>query len=275
MNARRLAVRRALPLALMAASGFAGLGYQIVWTEQCSLALGHDSAAVLAVVTAFLGGLGLGGIVLGAPIERSLRPLRWYAACELVVAAWSLALSFVAPAFHDVLGRAIGFHASPGRQWVLAFLGTFGLFLPATAAMGAALPAMERLTHELERRGRSIAGLYAANTFGAVLGVLVAAFWWVPALGLRHTAAACSGLNLGCAVLALAALPSTAPPAAPAPPEPGARAGVVKLAVTGFLGIGYEVLVVRVLSQLTEDTVYTFALLLAVYLFGSAFGAAA
>ena len=27
----------------MAASGFAGLGYQIVWIQQCSLWLGHES----------------------------------------------------------------------------------------------------------------------------------------------------------------------------------------------------------------------------------------
>src|SRR5262249_55409522 len=44
--------------------------------------------------------------------------------------------------------------------------------------------------------------------------------------------------------------------------------------LTGLLGIGYEVLVVRVLSQVAENTVYTFAMLLAVYLAGSAAGAA-
>ena len=43
-----------LALLLMAASGFAGLGYQIVWTQQFGLVLGHESAAVLAVVAAFL-----------------------------------------------------------------------------------------------------------------------------------------------------------------------------------------------------------------------------
>ena len=43
----------------------------------------------------------------------------------------------------------------------------------------------------------------------------------------------------------------------------------------GLLGIGYEVLVVRVLSQVAENTVYTFAILLAVYLVGTALGAAA
>jgi spermidine synthase len=46
------------------------------------------------------------------------------------------------------------------------------------------------------------------------------------------------------------------------------------LAVTGLLGIGYEVVVVRVLSQVSENTVYTFAMLLAVYLVGTAAGAA-
>ena len=53
-----------------------------------------------------------------------------------------------------------------------------------------------------------------------------------------------------------------------------APALLLLLALTGLLGIGYEVLVVRVLSQVTEDTVYTFAMLLAVYLVGSAAGAA-
>jgi spermidine synthase len=41
-----------------------------------------------------------------------------------------------------------------------------------------------------------------------------------------------------------------------------------------LLGNGYEVLVVRVLSQVAENTVYTFAILLAVYLVGTAIGAA-
>lgn len=39
-----------LALALMFASGFAGLGYQIVWTQQAGLWLGHEAAAVLGVV---------------------------------------------------------------------------------------------------------------------------------------------------------------------------------------------------------------------------------
>jgi spermidine synthase len=46
------------------------------------------------------------------------------------------------------------------------------------------------------------------------------------------------------------------------------------LFVTGLLGIGYEVLAVRVASQVLENTVYSFACVLAVYLLGTAAGAA-
>ena len=110
--------------------------------------------------------------------------------------------------------------------------------------------------------------------------MLAAAFWLVPGLGLARTAGVCVALNLLCGVASLARVPGarrdpracTATAATSA--APGARGLLVRLAFTGLLGIGYEVLVVRVLSQVTEDTVYTFAMLLAVYLVGSAAGAA-
>ncbi len=67
---------------LMIASGLAGLGYQIVSTQQSALWLGHEAAAVRAVITAVFGGMGFGALILGRAIERSARPAWWYAACE-------------------------------------------------------------------------------------------------------------------------------------------------------------------------------------------------
>ena len=169
---------------LMAASGFAGLGYQIVWTQQSALWLGHETAAVLAVVAAFFGGLAMGALALGSRIDRSAYPARWYAACEAVIGGWSLALIFLmAPVSSWLLGF-IGAQAGALTQWLVVFLGTFALLLPATAAMGATLPAMERVVSQLRVQGAPIAMLYAANTFGAVIGVLAAAFVLVPRFGL-------------------------------------------------------------------------------------------
>jgi spermidine synthase len=259
----------------MLASGFAAMGYEIVWTQQSALWLGHESAAVLAVVAALFGGLAVGGLVLGARIEASTRPVRWYAGCELVVALWGVVLRFLASPFSGWVVRAIGAQPSAAWQWAVTLSTTFLVLLPATAAMGATLPAMERLTVPLRDQGRSIAALYASNTFGSVLGVVAAAFWLVPGVGLARSAAICIALNALCGVAALVGFPATIQRAPGLPVDrPVARRAVIRLAVTGFLGIGYEVVVVRVLGQVTEDTVYTFAMLLAMYLVGSAAGAA-
>ncbi len=269
-------VRLPLPMLLMMASGFAGLGYQIVWTQQSALWLGHESAAVLAVVAAFFGGLAIGAWTTGPHIERSAHPVRWYVACEALIAAWGLVLIGAMASWSDRMLGLVGVQPSPLWQWTVAFVGTFFVLLPATAAMGATLPAMERITARMRVEGRSIAAHYAANTFGAVLGVLASAFWLVPTIGLTRTAAICISLNVLCAAIASTTLSTMEVLPAQRPmPRPGASGVRTRLALTGLIGIGYEVLVVRVLSQVSEDTVYTFALLLAVYLLGSAGGAAA
>ena len=107
-----------------------------------------------------------------------------------------------------------------------------------------------------------------------MIGVLVTAFWLIPEVGLARTAGLCAVLNLACAGAALT-LAATAPLRPQIPARPAQQGVLAVLAATGLLGIGYEVLVVRILSQVAEDTVYTFAILLAVYLVGSALGAAA
>jgi len=259
---------------LMAASGFAALGYQIVWLQQCALWLGHETPAVLAVVTAFFGGTALGALLLGPRIDASPRPARWYQGCEAAIGLWCLAFALAAPWVSTRLLELIGSQPSPAWQWSVVFVGTFLLLLPATAAMGATLPAMERLLRMSRLSGEPIAVLYAANTLGAVLGVLAAAFLMVPVLGLWATTWLCAVINLGCAIVAARIFPATVA-VAPRPIEAIGGQSLAVLAATGFLGIGFEVLVVRVLSQVAENTVYTFAVLLAAYLAGTSLGAAA
>jgi spermidine synthase len=266
----------ALACLLMVASGFAGLAYQIVWTQQSTSWLGHESAAVLAVVAAFFGGLALGALTLGSRIDRSARPARWYAGCEVVIGVWSLTLAtLLEPASSALLGL-IGPQPSASWHWFVAFFGTAVLLLPATVAMGATLPAMERVFAATSVRNISISALYAANTAGAVVGVIAAAFWLVPQLGLAHSALACAVLNFACAAVALSLQTKGSNRERERGIETARRPShiLLLLGATGLLGIGYEVLVVRALSQVAENTVYTFALLLAVYLIGTALGAA-
>ena len=68
-----------LAMLLMFASGAGGLVWQMVWTAQFGLALGHEIVAVLSVIAAFFGGISAGSFLLAHRIERSLYPGRWSA----------------------------------------------------------------------------------------------------------------------------------------------------------------------------------------------------
>jgi len=123
---------------------------------------------------------------------------------------------------------------------------------------------------------RVTAGVYGVNTAGAVAGTLMSTFFLLPALGLSGTLLCLAGTNFVCALGALSsgAMQSRAPEAAKEWRQ--SRAGDLRLTVTlfatGLLGIGFEVLVVRLAAQVLQNTIYSFAGLLAAYLLGTAAG---
>lgn len=259
-------------------SGIAGLGYQIVWTRMFTAGLGHEIPAVLAVVTAFFSGSALGAWLLDQPICRSRRPGRWYAVLELTIGLWAFCSVALIPMANVVIRDWTGASPSAFRQWLLSFAVPFAVLLPATVAMGATLPALERWIAPQTEDGRCVGALYAANTIGAFAGVLAASFLLVPALGLTNSVLLFGSINLLCA---FAAFPLTSPVVA-VPRDRDRSLGVEApvdglhwiLFGSGLLGIGYEVLGVRALSQVLEGTVYTFAATLAVFLLSTAIGAA-
>lgn len=268
----------------MLLSGAISLAWQMIWTAQLATALGHEIIAVLAVVAAFFSGLAIGSYAMGRRIAACQAPGRWYAALEVVIALWGIALTALLPWFNDATYALIGAQPSVFWHWSLAFALPTILLLPATAAMGMTLPAVER---QLSGASSRLGGLYAANTLGAVVGVLAVVFIAIPQFGVQSTAWVCSGINAACAALAfwlwrkplavndplVPVVPTEA--AVPTATLRGAPSGEIgwRLLLTGIFGIGYEVLAVRVLSQATENTVYSYALLLAVYLLGTALGA--
>ena len=72
--------------ALLFLSGAAALIYQVLWIKQLSLVVGVDVYAITTGVSAFFGGLGLGGYLFGRKADRSARPFLLYAFLEIGVA---------------------------------------------------------------------------------------------------------------------------------------------------------------------------------------------
>jgi spermidine synthase len=291
---------RPAALLLFFLSGAAGLGYQMVWAKMLAEGLGHEIPAVLAVVAAFLGGMALGAWSLDGLIARARRPGLWYGALEITIGLWGFLSARFIPDLNRSMPSLLGLDPDPGRHWALAFGLPFLILSPATLALGATFPAMERFLAPLMYRERSVGAVYSANTLGAVAGTLAAAFFLAPAVGFRHSLWALAAINLFCGLLAGAVQRKAGPFAyavrktdelrarsrrvESASLEKGPDAGsadgpsVFRLRatvfVTGLLGIGYELVGIRVLSQVLENTVYTFASVLSFFLLGTALGAA-
>lgn len=258
-------------------SGFAALGFQLMWTRIFAIGIGHELGSVLAVISAFFGGLTLGAWLLDKPISDSRNPGYWYAALEGTIGVWG-AFSLVAiPVANRLIFRWTGLESPNLWRWAVCFAVPFLTLLPATFCMGATLPAMERAVAAFTGSDRPIPGLYSVNTFGAVFGAFAAVFVISPRLGFRATVLLYAGMALTCSLSALGLASQSASAGKPfsgnalVPIRPDRIA--LTLFFTGLLGIGYEIVVTRALSQFFEDSVYTYASLLMIYLLGTALGA--
>src|SRR4051794_25465638 len=78
--------RTAPVAALLFGSGFCALIYQTAWLREFRLIFGASTAASAAVLAIFIGGLGIGGLLLGGRADRHPRPLLFYSTLEGIVA---------------------------------------------------------------------------------------------------------------------------------------------------------------------------------------------
>src|SRR5215510_3544545 len=130
---------------IVVASGFAGLGYEIVWTRVLSLALGTEMMAVLGAVAGFFGGLALGAFTLDRSIRHATSPRVVYAVLEAVIGLWGVISIWLLPSAGRTLPPLLGTEPAPVLLWAASFALPALVLLPATAAMGGTLAALERM----------------------------------------------------------------------------------------------------------------------------------
>lgn len=263
--------------ALFFLSGMVALAYEVVWVRALGLVVGNSLWAAVAVVAAYMGGMAAGSALVARRMHRLRRHLRLYGLAEAVAALVALATG---PALHVLQGVAARLGPEPLADWGLPLLARFGLawaFLALpTVAMGATLPLLVARVGQKKALAWRVGRLYAANTFGAVTGVVLAGFVVLPALGERGTLASFATLGLLVAGVAWFVEPHV--PAATAVSEPRARPDermwLFYPALFGFVALACELVWTRVLLLHLGSRVYAFALILAVYLVGIALGAA-
>lgn len=262
-----------LVASLFVVSGAASLAYQVVWVRALGLVVGNSLWAAVAVVAAYMGGMAAGSALASRLVGGIRAHLRVYAWLEGLAACWALLTPGVLPGLQH-LAAQLG--PELFASWGLPLLGRLGVawaFLAVpTTALGATLPVLVARV-PAKALGLSVSRLYAANTFGAVLGTFAAGFVGLPLLGERGTMAAAATLGLavaGCAWFLERRLPRL-----PAPvPTVAGRAGwyLAYPFVFGLMALSLELVWTRLLLLHLGSRVYAFALLLAVYLVGLALG---
>ncbi len=296
---------RAVILACFFLSGASGLILEMLWTRMLTLVFGSTTLAVSTVLTAFMGGLGLGSYLAGKFADRLKTPVRAYAIIEASVGLYALLVPVIV-SFYPALNR--GLWSAFGDRYallsVLRFVASAGLLIIPTTLMGATLPILARhfVQHpwELRRVGLRIGTLYSVNLFGAVAGSFFAGFVFLPQLGLRWTnvTAAAFNLTLAGAVLVarrFIATPATGTPSFEAlldeaaadgrieagalPPAPlvDARSRRVALGafiVSGATAMTLQVMWTRALAVLIGSSIFSFTIILVAFLIGLGIGSA-
>ena len=263
-----------LLLILLAGSGCAALIYEIVWFQLLQLVIGSSAVSLGLLLAAYMGGLCLGSILLARYVSPHLHPVRVYGYLEFGIGAFGLLALFGVP----VVGRLYLAGASEGLLGlVLRGLVATVCLLPPTMLMGGSLPAIARWVESTPQGISSLGYLYGANIAGAVLGCVFAGFYLLREFDMAVATYAAAAINVAVALASLA-LASLMPydSRAAADREGTAAsanhlvAGVayVAIALSGLCALGAEVVWTRLLSLLLGATVYTFSIILAVFLVG-------
>jgi spermidine synthase len=286
--------------AIFVLSGAAGLTYEIVWSRQLVLIFGNTTQAIAAILTGYFAGMAIGNLIGGRLADRVRSGLRLYAGLELLL----VVVVLVTPVLFTAVRGAYGWaYSLLEEDHVLLGATRFALALlalaPATILMGATLPS---LTRHLARRAADLGDvfgrLYAANTLGAVLGAMVAGFFFIEILGLTGSlvAGAIGSAIAGLIALRLAVLEERAParatvtdadsrmPQRAITSERGTsvtgalgahdvrRLALAVAFVSGLTSLGYQTLWTRLLSSGTGSVSYVFSAILVFFLIGLALG---
>jgi spermidine synthase len=265
----------ALILVLLAGSGCAALIYEVVWFQQLQLVIGSSAVSLGLLLATYMGGLFLGSVALPRLIPAGHHPLHLYGLLELGTAILGILILSGLPyvgAFY-ITSAAQGFPNVLLRGIMAAVC-----LLPPTILMGATFPILSRWL-EPTRSGVSWMGLfYGANIAGAVIGCLWSGFYLLRVYDLATTTYVAVGMN---AVVALASF-GLAPDEYRAPAhgvckerDARAREGTaiyIAIALSGLSALGAQVVWTRLLSVLFGTTVYSFSIILAVFLVGLGIG---
>ena len=178
------------PLLLVAAlTGLSSFIYEIVWIRMLGLVLGSSTHAFELMLSSFILGLALGGYWIKSRIDHVPDMMRYLATVQIVMGVLAFATLPVYNEMFDLMAWFLRAMAKTDDGYVLfnvaSKLIAVLVMVPATFMAGMTLPL---ITYQLLRSPvgeKSIGYVYAANTSGAIVGVILTVHLLLPQLGLK------------------------------------------------------------------------------------------
>jgi spermidine synthase len=277
-----------LSLILFFISGASALIFETLWQRLMILVFGASAPAITAILTAFFCGIAIGSLLGGKLLARFKNAFVFYAWVELWIGIWGISVPLLLGGMEKVyVLYCQTFEPVSLIAQSFRFVMAIGVVLPATIGMGATIPIMSRLIHELGEKGlgKSVGFAYGVNTVGAVGGCLLAGFYLVPSLGVMNSLITASALNaavvIGAFILARCFRPATSVSQETSTKTmrnvlagfaSKDRVLILLYFLSSFLALGYEIIWMRCLAILTTNGVHTFTLALSTYLLGFSTG---
>jgi spermidine synthase len=273
---------RLLPvlLALFAASGCAGLIYEIVWLQLLQLVIGSNAMSIAVLLGTWMGGMCIGSLVLPRMIPTSQNPLRIYALLELATGVCGILVLFGLPLLQNVYvaGVTSGVPNAALRAICCAIC-----LLPPTILMGATLPLIARWVESTPAAAAWWGYFYGSNIGGGVLGCFLAGFYLLRVYDMSIASYLAAAINfiVGAAAFGILGVVGDQPVVpvaateAPAPAGPRPWGVYFSIGISGLTALGAEVVWTRLLSLMLGPTTYTFSIILGVFLAGLGIGSAA
>ena len=163
--------------------------YEIAWIRMLSLVLGSATHSFELMLSAFILGLALGALWIRDRIDRLENPIRFLGIVQWVMGILAMATLPLYVASFEWMGTVLGAvqqNESGYRVFQVARYG-FALIvmLPATFCAGMTLPLITRVLMRGGAGERAIGAVYAWNTLGSILGVVLAGLLLMPLVGLK------------------------------------------------------------------------------------------
>lgn len=193
-------------LGVSAFTGMASFIYEIAWIRMLNLVLGTSTHAFELMLSSFIFGLAFGGLWIRKRIDKMSNPIAYLGYVQLIMGIMALSTLLIYGNTFNLMQWLLETLDKDDWGYFLFNLSSNGIALlimfPATFCAGMTLPLITTIL--LRTHGeKSIGSVYAWNTVGAIIGVLIAVHVGMPFLGLKGLITLGAGIDIALGLILL------------------------------------------------------------------------